>query len=427
MNTVYWCIEFMITFIEVYISYIFCETFMNYKQDSKQVYYLSSSVIISAICIYCNHIELVSWIFSLIFYILCITAHQVISRKNFLKLIIVFSSYCCINVITDLLITGILNIISDVSDITVFTEFSIQRIITALTSKIVLCFFCIGINKIVGKDKLWDVKTGTLITFSALFLTIITYVTYMMYVEKKFSSTSEFMLLFFLVTLGMIFIMYYVMNSFIKVEKEKQEIEIIHFQNSFHEKALKEQDNAFELWRESIHNYKNTIIALNDMVNENKISELAEYLKNEADSFKDRGYYIRTGNSIIDTIINIKMKYAESLGISFTVNVRIPEKINVSDVDLSVIIGNLLDNAIEAQKNEKTRNINISIYYKQTFLFIDITNICTKQDFSLKTSKNGAFHGIGIESVKRTVKKYNGDLSIQKEESFVEAIAAIEY
>ena len=104
----------------------------------------------------------------------------------------------------------------------------------------------------------------------------------------------------------------------------------------------------------------------------------------------------------MDAIVNTKQRLSEEKGITFIVNAAIPKKCCVREIDMSNILGNLIDNAMEASQGEEEPYIDLTIRQEKTFLVIKIINQYSR-DFSenLKTTKKKQkFHGIGIRSEK---------------------------
>ena len=102
-----------------------------------------------------------------------------------------------------------------------------------------------------------------------------------------------------------------------------------------------------------------------------------------------------SGNIIVDSMINYKLKGVANTDIS--VDVCIPEKLDISDMDITVILGNLLDNALRAIKE-------VNEHGEESMLHLNLNYLTTKKD------KKG--HGLGLESVKEVLNKYNGVLQI---------------
>lgn len=119
------------------------------------------------------------------------------------------------------------------------------------------------------------------------------------------------------------------------------------------QKSLDYLEQAFELWRQSVHDYKNNIISLTRLAEDGNIEEVRKYLKRENELVDTKMFYIKTGNDIVDAMVNTKQKIAEQKGIIFVINATIPEKCRINEIDLDNILGNLIDNAIEACEKEE--------------------------------------------------------------------------
>lgn len=131
---------------------------------------------------------------------------------------------------------------------------------------------------------------------------------------------------------------------------------------------------------------------------------------------------VDTGNTAFDAIISTKKALAESKNIEFTIQIQIPEKLKVDAVDLCVIFGNSLDNAIEAcEKLENHRMINVSAIYDDCQLICKITNTALTSTSDLQTTKaDKVNHGFGLENIKQALSKYNHVLKIdQSDNKFV--------
>ena len=130
-----------------------------------------------------------------------------------------------------------------------------------------------------------------------------------------------------------------------------------------------------------------------------------------------------TGHRILDFILNHKKEAAEEKEIDFEIYVTALMETSLSDGDISILIGNLLDNAIEAceQMQDGKRWILFKLKKRQRSLFIEISNslgtVPRIKDGELFTSKKDKIlHGYGLKSVKRIVQKYDGVFSFSVEE-----------
>ncbi len=124
-------------------------------------------------------------------------------------------------------------------------------------------------------------------------------------------------------------------------------------------------------------------------------------------------FYYKTGNGTVDSIQYIKQKMAENSGIVLIINDEIPENCKIASEHFASIIGNLLDNALEASADEEASFIEVKIKQVEKLLVISISDKCTRKDIFLETTKtNKNLHAIGFNSVKHTVRRYNGDFSV---------------
>lgn len=131
-----------------------------------------------------------------------------------------------------------------------------------------------------------------------------------------------------------------------------------------------------------------------------------------------RNEIARSGNLVIDSLINYKYSLALKKNITMECYIFVPNSIPYDGSDLCIILGNLLDNAIEAVVDLpiSQRHIDLSITQIKGSLCIIVQNsyhgeICTDSDGHLTTHKKDyKNHGIGLSSVQRSVDKYNGEL-----------------
>lgn len=186
-----------------------------------------------------------------------------------------------------------------------------------------------------------------------------------------------------------------------------------------------EQKRIMENFRREKHDWINKLIVLkNELQSENRelaIQEIDKIIQNS-----QMGQIISdTGNKCIDALINVKYTVARGKEIEFILKIFIPEELPIDQCDIGVVLGNLLDNAIEATEkcNKSERKIKIIMGIKKEALVMAIENPFEHQ---LQADKNGNLlstkgditkHGYGISSIKKVVEKYNGDVIIDTEDS----------
>ncbi len=193
------------------------------------------------------------------------------------------------------------------------------------------------------------------------------------------------------------------------------------YQSDLLQKYCDEVESMYTKMRGWRHDYHNHIQAMQASMALGKYDEVSDYLRSLNDDLTNVDTTIKTGRVMVDAILNGKTNIATQNAIPVNAKAKIPENTPVTDVDLCVIIGNLLDNAVEENKKlpEKDRFIRIYIGQKNTQLYLAITNAAGKKQTKrggLFGSSKGADHGFGLSRVESIVKKYGGQFSADSED-----------
>lgn len=159
------------------------------------------------------------------------------------------------------------------------------------------------------------------------------------------------------------------------------------------------------------HDLANHMISVKSYLDHHNYEDGNQYLSKLMDKIDVHSNIIDTGNIAIDAIITSKRNLAQKNNIIFKVDLQIPEKLNIDPSDCCVILGNALDNAIEACRHlEEGRYITIKMAYHDNILSCKITNAIPKSyeknKLLLTTKRDPQNHGIGTKNIKETLKKY---------------------
>jgi len=233
-----------------------------------------------------------------------------------------------------------------------------------------------------------------------------------------YSSENNIMVI--LISITILFLInifvFYLYDALLKNYQDKFARELLQRQNNSYIKQfdlISQSQNNFRILR---HDFKNHLSVLQSYLDSNKLPEAKEYVQSLFEHLDNADEFSKSGNMVIDSILNYKLGEARNKDIKIETSINIPEKLSVEAFDLSAILGNLLDNAIEACCFAKVnRQITVSLDYDKNILFITVANTFddTKapigQDF--KTSKKDKEnHGYGLQSVRRCVEKYRGKI-----------------
>jgi sensor histidine kinase regulating citrate/malate metabolism len=186
------------------------------------------------------------------------------------------------------------------------------------------------------------------------------------------------------------------------------------YQNDLMTKHVAEVENIYKQmrgWRHDYHNHIQTMKGYRALGQEEKIDG---YLDSLEDDLTSVDTLIQSGNVMVDAILNSKLSLAKSQDISINAKAVVPKDISIAAIDLCVIIGNLLDNAIEAcMRVDEISKRFIRVYtdLKRENLYISVTNSSgggIKKQGGRYISGKGENHGFGLMRVDKIVDKYGG-------------------
>ncbi|MCD8018256.1 MAG: GHKL domain-containing protein [Clostridiales bacterium] len=186
-----------------------------------------------------------------------------------------------------------------------------------------------------------------------------------------------------------------------------------------YDKHMSEKETALLEFQNARHDMKQKLYFLIDLAQNEKCEEIIEYIHELINENGISLGYSRTGNTSVDTLINYKYSTAQKYNINFDIDLNIPTKWNFKTADLCVILGNALDNALEAvMKSSGKRDIKLRMHYTMGNLSIVIINTYNgilkkgKNGKLLTTKADASIHGLGLHSIKKAVEKYHGTVHI---------------
>lgn len=173
------------------------------------------------------------------------------------------------------------------------------------------------------------------------------------------------------------------------------------------------------------HDMKNHILALQALVQRKEAEEMNRYLESMKDFMTNPEEYVKTGSDSVDSLLNYKIQKAHEVLNVVETKISIPQQLRLRSFDLNVLLGNLLDNAIDASMQTEEKKLNITIKLDKGVLFLYICNSCQRiadgrRGFLETTKEDKTNHGIGLKNVRQIVEKYHGDLAFQYENNFME-------
>lgn len=192
------------------------------------------------------------------------------------------------------------------------------------------------------------------------------------------------------------------------------------FQNqvmSHHYEEVKSVYLNMRGWR---HDYHNHIQSMKAYLQLKQYAQLESYLNELETDLSRVDQLVKSGNLMVDAILNSKLSLAQEHHIDIHCTAVTPESLSISDIDICVIIGNLMDNAIEAcdrlPSDKRIIRVYTDIVHQQFYL--SVTNSADEnisEDQKRYISEKRGNHGHGMKRVKLTVDKYDGYLNLKNE------------
>ena len=180
------------------------------------------------------------------------------------------------------------------------------------------------------------------------------------------------------------------------------------YQRELIETHYQEVDNMYRKMRGWRHDYRNHIQAMKVMAANGNMDGIKAYLDELDTDLNTVDTVVKTGNAMADAILNSKISLAQSKSIAVHCDAHIPVKLQMSELDLCCILGNLFDNAIEASLSlpEAERQIRVYMDMKGTQLYISFTNFTSGREG----------HGFGLVRIDNIIERLGGYLSRNSED-----------
>lgn len=213
----------------------------------------------------------------------------------------------------------------------------------------------------------------------------------------------------------MCLIMYFVVQQMSKDNQTKLEYELMKEKEKYSKESMEIIKRSNEELREFKHDLKNYLLPLQEAMETMPQSEMVKVWEKINQKIEDVQTLIQTGNSYVDSMINTKITLARSEKVDVKCTI-LSKMEGIDDLEFCSVFGNLMDNAIEAERKvTEKKEIIIFVEEKMGYLRLEIQNKIEKsvlnENSSLNTTKKDtSSHGIGHKSVKRTMQKVGGAL-----------------
>ena len=290
-------------------------------------------------------------------------------------------------------------------------------IFRTLSASLVVLMFNMIVRRYISFTEIENVPIREIIIYLiiTIFYIFVIYILSRDYDLLKDSFSKGIIILFVIGQIAIDVIIYYYLNFVGLSYKMEREIIEAQQQLEIKKKYYTNLKKTYEENRKIIHDFKNYIQVLESIYNVDKNS--SNNLRNQLYMVLDKNKLkYHTSSEILDVILTDKEKEATKAGIEFIFKMEILDITFISEIDIITIFGNLYDNALEAnRKREKEKYVKTSIYKIKKMMIIRMENSCDNHlnyvGSKIKSTKQ-AHNGIGLNNIKKTLKKYNGIFNI---------------
>lgn len=308
--------------------------------------------------------------------------------------------------------------------------YTVPQFWESILSKLLTLLLLFGLKKFFKSENMRDISNN----YNLIFLLIpigsmyVVYNIFMLSIDLNNQKYIKESLTSSVIVLLINFIIFKLYLSLSK-EKELQKYNTVYEQQlELCNQHMREKETVMMDFRNARHDLKQHFIVLMEMLDNKENESATNYLRKliSMDTFSNIGIS-RTDNIVVDSLINAKYSIALKLKIKFECDIHIPMQLPFRSADISILLGNILDNAIEAsmQIEEEKRYIKYFMKYEVNTLIITVINafngdIIRNRDGKIITNKGDPWnHGIGLESVKKVADRYHGSVVIEtKSENF---------
>lgn len=200
-------------------------------------------------------------------------------------------------------------------------------------------------------------------------------------------------------------------NYLRKIRNVELEEQIRAYSNELN--IITESQNKVKSLKHDMHHH---LIEIEGLVNHHKLDEVKSYLNQIKTALDNQSEYVSSGNMEIDSLLNYLLQKAHDKLEKVDVEIAIPENIDINTFKLNVILGNLIENAIQASEESENKIFSIVIKEDKGVLFLTIKNsykaVMKEGNTFITTKSDKTSHGIGLKNAERIITEADGNMDV---------------
>lgn len=282
---------------------------------------------------------------------------------------------------------------------------------TIYGSDILLCLFLL-LTRHLFKNYLTRIREYTTFYLGIHSVLILIYLSFLITIFKKGSLLLESSIEIVLITI-LVILIYQMVNRILSIEKENYLVKLNNEELKFNKKNYENIISHMNEIRKIKHDMNHMLLSLLDDCEKKDYESLHNHINKQLHRINDTPT-IDTGNASLNLILSSQLSKVKDKNIEFITS-QFDDDIPMDKVDFYVLLGNLLDNAIENCTSKSIKKIILDIYKEDHDLVINIKNTSIHNPLvdnpNFNTSKEGRGHGFGMRSIMNIVNKYHGEIT----------------
>lgn len=296
----------------------------------------------------------------------------------------------------------------------------IEGTLTIVLSRAILFLCVVLIRRAVGKKDAALLKDTEWLKF--IFFPVFSICTLLAMISAvggmKNQKAEEISVIIAIGLVGMNIVVFYLIRDILERESTVRENHLLRMQVDAQTELYRSISENLEKQRRKTHEYKNQILCIDALAENQSYSELEEYVGKISTGLNRELDAINTNHVLVNAIINTKYQEAVDKDILFIVRIGDLSDLRMSDEDIVIILSNLLSNAMEACEKCDKKIIKLKFVKDDGNIVISVKNtfcgtILCKNGEIATTKEDSAEHGIGIKNIIHAVNKYSGSYTIK--------------
>lgn len=418
--------EFFVTVFEAFVIMHFVCAFFDHSFSSKKgrTIYICASISYALMVLTINSITSYEGWLGVVYSIYILVFSLIFLRGKLLTKIFVsiFTDICLISV--NAFAVNLTSVVLKNNVDSIYSEQSLSRFLMIIIDQLILFYVFALLLKIFKRSRMdlgrkeWTfIITIFIVSFLSLAAIQITLQ------RNEFSEPYSGILM--IAELGLILInliCFFMLSILNNSHKAAEELSVLKQQDEIRKQYAENIKYRYNEIKRIRHDMKQSYTVLETLLSENRTSEAIDYIRSGRSAITKTEVLVDVGNDFVNSILNSKLTTAKSLGIEVICS-SVKDISGIEAVDLCTLLGNLLDNAIEAaeQCSPEKSLIEVKITSSNGKLVIQVTNSikCSvlNENSELKSTKqNPLEHGFGVRSIRLIAKKYSGSVKYFEED-----------